>query len=868
MTSITFIQKPAFIIDFSQYHSEKKEPPASFTQLEKIQNVVAFSLEGLAYFFIALSKSLYEEAKFINTSFKAIVLDKSGLSATSHPKESEFILAILYMGVWVLGMGFNVTLTTGRLWVQHFFPKKTENEVKHYIDNEINIDHIKTDDFALDTSNIPSEINIHLLANILNEINFDDPNAPGYMPPSTRKENDTIYTPEQLKNSLETFITNVKTRTPFLGTPASYDIPRLMAFYQQIEDAVRLSIHQIEQKMKAFKLKNGSHLSQYNLAQLNEYKGILEDRARIAIDIAIAGNHCGARYMGEAMSVYYSTVEDKLSDDKTLEKTLIEILAKKRKEIATEHIQMYLGNDTHAYANYMGRLGQALAIPGTKNIIEQLAHPLDTDKFKRLFFRAYTIDIIIETIQDQLKSSHFFREKVIDWLKEQISTWNDLSEHEVKNIKNSILNQINVIINQADTSDSDDVFATPLETLQDLLDTLKKNNVSLPSLDEGWDTFLENLLALNEVKIWCNENLPNVDPILSPITNVKKRTAFKMACFEAKLGTKFVGQLVEEIKEKNSFEKKHFQGYKISQKVNKIRAVFNTQKLPSPSDQTIQRIISGKTTAKEIVEGILDTIRKSNFINALSLDHVSTKGLSPELIEWILVSQKILLPQKQVIAKKITLDTQTTEFVSTLVKHFKTNPTHELFIQNWIKSLKTASFDKIEKDAKDILSAFHGAHSKRYQFEISNREKLLKIIFMNSYKNFSLEVPQTLLFPHLEEEPMHVNQIKILRFIGNMMNHSIFKSVASITAISVTLFAGYRMSYAILNQATKTSSIAALQSALIIFTIERSFSAALNTWKSCSYIGEYCKITASEFESEYLNTVREKIFPIWMGAML
>lgn len=873
MSSITLIQNPVFAIDFSEYHAARKDNTESLYQIKKIQKAISFSLESVSYFFNALSKSLYEEVKFMGTSFKFIVLDKSGLLNGTSSSEHKIILAVLYTGVWILGMGFNITMTTGRLWFQHFFPKKPENEVKNYIDHEMNIDHITTDDFALNSSGVPATIKVDLLANIFEEINFDNPNAPGYMPPSTRKEYGTTYTTAELTSSLKTFIENVKTRTPFLGTPASYDIPRLMAFYQQIEDAVRLSIQDIEQKIEYFQVENGMLPSKYNPAQLNEYKGLLEDRARIAIDLAIAGKHCGARYMGEAMSVYYSTVGDQSSNDKTLEKTLIEILAKKRNEIALEHIQKHLGNDTHSYANYMGTLGQALAIPGTKNIIEQLAHPLDTDKFKRLFFDAYTIDTIIETVQDQIKSSNSFREKVIDWLKEQANSWNDLSQEEINNLKGSMVDQINAVIKHAEMEDFKDSSTPSLENLQELLENLKTNKRSIPSLDEGWDVFIENLLALSEVKIWCNQQLPNENSQLSPIENLQKRHAFKAACLQAKLGTELVEKLAKEIKEKSSFDKEHLEGSKSLQKVDKIRTIFNAQKLPSPSDETIQRIIFSKTTAQEVVAGILDSVRKSNFINALNLDDMATEGLSPELMEWILVSQKILLPQNKIIAKKTTLDSQESLFISAVVKHFKTSLLQKPSIENWIKSLKIASSEEIENEAENILTTLSEALSKRYRFETSHREKLLKIIFTNSYKNSSLEIVKTLPFSLLDKElpslqSKNLSQISLSRISGNIIGSYIFKTAASIFAIAITLFAGYHMRNAIMNQVATSSKKTAVETALGIFLAERSIAAAFNTWKSCNYIAEYCKITANEFESEFLKSFREKVFPIWMGAMI
>src|SRR3990167_5732812 len=118
------------------------------------------------------------------------------------------------------------------------------------------------------------------------------------------------------------------------------------------------------------------------------------------------------------------SIKQDVFEGQTLKDTLIEILALKRLEIARQQIQKYLNTDAHSYAKYMSVFGKMLAIHGAGNIQEHLAQPLNQTQCLTRFFTEYTVDCIIDSINAQIKKSQSFREKIIDWLQDQVADWN------------------------------------------------------------------------------------------------------------------------------------------------------------------------------------------------------------------------------------------------------------------------------------------------------------------------------------------------------------------------------------------------------------------------------------------------------------
>jgi hypothetical protein len=623
--SIKFIEEPLFSINFNQFVKDKEVENLSFYQ--EVQRIVSRPFELIQFIFIAVAKSAYTTLQYSWTSFKHIVLGYYG-SLSKFRRPQDIYLVAFKVAFWVLAVSWCFITTTLRLLIDQIRPPSNAF-LMEFTGGEINIKHLQTKELAIEVSNVPKEVSVDALMTIFNEINFSDQGQPGYMAPSSRKEDDVTYAIEDLRKNLSIFINNVKGRVPLLGTPPAYDTPRLMAFYQQIEDAIRFSIHKTNNDLKEFQRKYGIDPAQYQEAQLRQYKDLLETQARVALDMAIAGKHCGARYMGEALSTYFSLKYD-TSEDGTLQDSLIELLAHKRKKIAQAQVQMHLGNNTHSLSQYMANLGQPLGLPGTSNVIEHLNQDFNTNHFLRLFFKDYTVNVIIDTVQAKIKNSQPFREKIIDWLKAQVGEWKKAANDIQGRLK---MEQIQPIIDQKVESS---LPSHDFQKFQDLISHLKEKKVVWPS-DENWADFIDELLALDESKKWLQTQFSSAKPI--ELQNEKQK--LKNSCSENSLDKDIALQLREAILYGKPLPLAAIGEKDIEkQKIKKIREILPIQ------SETLSRVLKGKVTLETAIKDHYNLTRQQEFLFALKIDNIATEGVSPEILEWLLVSQNILLPQE------------------------------------------------------------------------------------------------------------------------------------------------------------------------------------------------------------------------------
>jgi hypothetical protein len=717
MATITFIQQPPFVIDFKQYSTEAKSEDD-----QTVRNAAFKSLKLIPVIFASLAQASYLTLRHSGSSFKVIVLGFYGdWSKFSLP--GDFYLVVFKVAFWVLGLGWCTLTTTFRLTSEKLFPASSQF-LKNYADAGIDIRHIKTNELGIDVSQVHADVQIDNLAQIFSEINFTTPRQEGYMAPRSRQEGDTTYTEKALSDALNVFIHNVKGRVAFLGTPLAYDMPRLSAFYQQIENAVRYSIDKSNKDIAAFKLLNGD--GNYVGEELKKYNGLLEDRARIAIDLAIAGKHCGARYMGEAMTIYGNMRGESANDKGSLADCITELLAKKRLEIANRHIQVHLGTGTHAYNKYMANLGQILALPGTENIIEHLDTSIDRNKFLKLFFQDYTVDFIIVTIQAEIKRSQGLREKILDWIRDYPTDWKKsdyadaveplaaqalsqlnadsvspamqnaiqfqkLVDHvknsldllflgddmdkfieqlfELENVKllrgtefaelGSLVREqklaalqvactlaylnaenyqhpyaaLDALASACMSKAKSDQSQQNIDHLSSLVEHLRAEKIELPKLEESWNDYIDELFALDAAKEWRASRFSKLNPIqkAGKVQELKNLCSRPLPSEEelAVLKTHSAEQLLTALCEKS--RRKLI--------IGRVRSVVPLE------EETVVRIMKEPAGLQQAVIDKLEQQRQIEFLSAFKLETIN-EGISAALMEWLAVSQNVLLPQE------------------------------------------------------------------------------------------------------------------------------------------------------------------------------------------------------------------------------
>lgn len=429
-TAIRFIDKPEFRVDFRRYSKNKLKPSTSAIKtLHKVKIAAGNAFVVIICFAQCLAKAIQITLSGMGDSFRYNVLGFYGrkrINEYTTPniflKPSGVAQVAVRIVFWVIQMSWCVVSTTMRLFLEETLSKEGF-PLAGFVSDDINVAHIRTKRLALDTSKLPEGLKIDMLDAFLDAINFEDSSSPEYM---QLKDGETK---ETLKASLQRFIEYVKTRKADIGTPPSYDIDRLFNFYLHIESSVRLCIFNVMTALEEFQKKKGTDPNTYNEEDRKTYRDLLEERSRLTIDLARAGAYCCARFSSEALDAYQRICCSELGDEGTLEDHLIEILAKKRKTIARSHIDLHFRSEedqeesAHWFGRYMEAMGKLLAIPGTGNVDEHLAPEIDRNKFLKLFFEDYTVDAIIEAVQEEVKSKDSFRQKIYAWCGDQRKNW-------------------------------------------------------------------------------------------------------------------------------------------------------------------------------------------------------------------------------------------------------------------------------------------------------------------------------------------------------------------------------------------------------------------------------------------------------------
>lgn len=609
-----------FISSAPKDASKKKEPLERAS--EAAQAIATFSQKVL----VASWNSAWLTCSYAGRSFKHLILSSYGIT--------DIYLMAFKVAFWVFGLAYTFVTSAVRMVAKDYLPESSYALLR-FLPEGIHVKHFQVLERSLDVTGVPQSIQIDNLQELFKAIEFDDPNKHEYCQPSFFAADGKQHTKQDLEEGLEAFIKNVKSRTPLIGTPPAHDMVRLEKFYQQIENAVRLCLHKTAQDLAEFNRAHGAELQSGDAEAIKLYKNIFEDRARLVVDLAIAGKHCGARYMGEAMKKYYYFYSESQSND-TLEGTLIALLGQKRQEIAEREVQKHFGQgrngvDTHSYALYMEKMGGLLAIPGTENVIEHLGQfmPFDRDHYLREFFKQYNEKTIMEAVQDRVKKSGTFREQIFDWLKGQVGEWVPqapiLEEDAMLKLQQIIDEDIEVTPSQQKT----------IASFGELLKHLAEKEILLPGNEEGWIDFIDNLFAEQEVKDWFQNMNPGLAFPQKRVELMGKRNVFlgDLKALGEVLGPLYPfkkGISIEEVKA----------GLLEDAKVDKMRKVIRLD------HEIYKRVLRKETDLKEVIEGYKKREAAVAFLFALDgLNDMENKGLPPLILEWLLDAHHIFVPK-------------------------------------------------------------------------------------------------------------------------------------------------------------------------------------------------------------------------------
>lgn len=721
--------------DFPEFKVNLTPTKKSKTTAEKVYAAGVGTIKGLGILFKEFGKATYDSVRLSGKSFKYTVLGYYSDGIGNRFTHSSFNLVIFKVVYWFLSIGVNIISNT----ISGVSAQYKRNDItKVFASKEMNIGHLKSISKKVDVSHVSAQVQVNDLLTYFAKINFTDKNKPGYFSPNP-----------EYKKGLELFVERVNGRIPFLATPPASNLPKLFEFYQHIENCIRATLHHVNQKIDAFEAENGTDYASFDAATKKKYNDLMEDRGRIIIDIAIAGNYCGSRYMSEATNAYFLTCgEDNGLGGETLETDLIETLSHERRKIAEAEI-LSESQDVHDYAAYMSALGQDLGIPGTENMSEQLKSSGKKDKKLKSFFEKYTVNRIIDTINAKIKTSQSFREKVQDWMKSNAGDWNRAKHDKAAA---SIVESLEKIIKEA--HQASDVQNEQIAILKQIAEKVSIDN------HPDWDEFFVNFMAHEEAKKILAEKFSNQMKKMQFVNNLK---------IAAKGSLKPIFEGI--VKKQPLSDEKTQQIIEKSAKVKKAIALFVDQEYEANAD-TITRIIEGDLDLKSAVRDLVAQNQGPEFITALNIENIAIEGLRPDLMEWLLVAHGILMPQNVLQAGAETFTSNEKEW---LTKRFGVPYTND---QDYVKNLheKVVKLDGSEK---------------RYKGQPS-KDLILRTLFEQAYTNDPKKT---------EAEFGHANPgysaawkavwITIPRAISNLAKNEVFLIAALIATTVATIAFGF-----------------------------------------------------------------------------
>lgn len=677
------------------------------TLMERIKNV---ALPAILEYGKMLGSSM-GEAVWKNIKFMP---DTLGIFVGRHVRDGNELY--FRLGAWAVLHLIGFIVVTVYVFREKLLAMPSQ--LLNYADPLINTKHLKTKNQNIDVSGVPGEITVDSLVDIFNEINFTDPNRPGYMPELSRREGETIYTVPQLRNALEqNFVRRVNSREAFLGTPPAWNIAQLHEFYKQIEDAVRFTVHKLNTDLENFKQshenwhqlhkaekdyvafmevnadkdKNGAFKPLADAHPLYDqytellkghkdyqtYVDLIQARSRFAIDLAIAGFHCGARFMGDTMDNYFfhkgEIAAETLADD--IENTLADM----RKEIAIAHIGAYMTPNTHNFAAYMANLGGLLGIPGTKGVIEHLGGLRNRNELLTHFFapydpeqpdaKSYNPITIRERIQAKFKSSQPFRERVYQWLKDNAHDWNK-QEFDAK--KQVILTEIQASQGPEQESPALKYADVLTQWISELVNekvitnvngTLKAGDQNLPDVSTQWNDFLAEVIALPEAKEKLDKllGIPSRDEMTKQLQAKQPGetvSAVQVTREIMKLRNDWKSVMVAPVFENvlKNMAATTIRGEKVANKelqelvltnnwISSVNLSLSKHDLAAMPVETLLRCHGNQARFEDALENHLSQQRNDEFLSKLNPGDAD-KPLRPEVLEWVLVAHGALNPPK------------------------------------------------------------------------------------------------------------------------------------------------------------------------------------------------------------------------------
>lgn len=355
--------------DFTQLSHENKTPLKIALELipPRTKAINFFLGEGVGEYFISIKSDVFEISHaLLHTPEQAIKFLKDNEAPETVLLSIPFLLKDRELAIIVIKSLTKEQIQSALEFIEKKYPETPLTWLKE-LNLRINSKHFQIESVK-EIPKIKTSINLNDLLLMYDKINITEATSPGYCEISQLKDDGVLRTFEELRTSLSNFVTTIQAHKPFFGSPPE----PLPTDLEPIRTSKLLAINNYFTTLE--------NLVKNIIVELKDTSIDPNQKTSALLDLAIAGNHCGARFMSESRA-WVETLSNggkplliKDTIDQTLSNYRIGILEKiSHRQITQTGERVPIGNRAHTYNQYLSFIGKSRGLPGFDTVFEDHA---------------------------------------------------------------------------------------------------------------------------------------------------------------------------------------------------------------------------------------------------------------------------------------------------------------------------------------------------------------------------------------------------------------------------------------------------------------------------------------------------------------
>lgn len=256
-----------------------------------------------------------------------------------------------------------------------------------------------------------SEINLIELLAEFSEINFHNPQAPGYCSSDSLQDDrwdsfDTMQLdPTSVRRGLARLIRYTHRNKAFLGTYQKRD-PLLEVSYNKLAGMLRTIVYKLRVMRKQLPPET-----------------YMKERNQVLVRLGLAGPHCFGRWMGDSFQLALKLLGR--GEEASYQGATLRILEELRENFAQlkasqMSVRSRAPDVSHSHNGIVSRFGEILGIRGAQLMSDPLAPKLKKSPLERIFQKYYNAPALLDRLELEAFSNAEYRNQMIDFTRQHV----------------------------------------------------------------------------------------------------------------------------------------------------------------------------------------------------------------------------------------------------------------------------------------------------------------------------------------------------------------------------------------------------------------------------------------------------------------